>query len=366
MNIISRTLCVEIDLYTKLTALLKIGVLSVIAIYSAYADVKIVGTTPYTLNQKSKNPLAPTADKVIQLMKVELSDEKKAALLQQAKDASKHINQFSLNTFNVNNTVFADKIELGMNKVPVLDQGQHGTCVTFALTGAMDAVLGKGDYLSQLCNLQLSAYLYYFGYTDHSAWEGSWAIDVINQMAQYGVMNKDNQHKEGCGGYYHYPTNSSHSSYIVPEKFSRLSEPVFGNSMNWSDINVKDNAVQTLDNVKTALNSGNRVIFGVLLPRIDLGVVGAVGKHNTWFSPDTWLLTDDILKAAPKAVDGHELIITGYDDNAVASDNKGVKHKGLLILRNSWGKWTGDWGDFYMSYDYFKLLALDVTGIASR
>src|SRR5437879_1335677 len=50
-------------------------------------------------------------------------------------------------------------INLGMNGVPVLDQGKHGSCVTFATTAAIDAVLGKGDYVSQLCSLELGSTL---------------------------------------------------------------------------------------------------------------------------------------------------------------------------------------------------------------
>jgi C1A family cysteine protease len=49
------------------------------------------------------------------------------------------------------------------------------------------------------------------------------------------------------------------------------------------------------------------------------------------------------------------------DDNAVAVDTHGKNHNGLLILRNSWGTSVGDYGEFYMSYDYFKLLAFDIT-----
>ena len=92
-----------------------------------------------------------------------------------------------------------------MNKVPVLDQGIHGTCVTFAVTGAIDAVIGKGDYVSQLCNLQLGSYLEKHGY-GMSGWNGSHAIYVINQIEQFGIINMEKQKKLGCGGMKSYPT----------------------------------------------------------------------------------------------------------------------------------------------------------------
>ncbi|MGF2339111.1 C1 family peptidase, partial [Acinetobacter baumannii] len=60
---------------------------------------------------------------------------------------------------------------------------------------------------------------------------------------------------------------------------------------------------------------------------------------------------------------GHEMIITGYDDNAIAVDDNGREHKGLFTLRNSWGEQFGDKGNFYMSYDYFKVLTIEAQRI---
>jgi C1A family cysteine protease len=53
------------------------------------------------------------------------------------------------------------------------------------------------------------------------------------------------------------------------------------------------------------------------------------------------------------------MIITGYDDEAIAIDKLGHQHKGLFTLRNSWGSSVADKGNFYMSYDYFKTLAME-------
>jgi C1A family cysteine protease len=221
--------------------------------------------------------------------------------------------------------------------------------------------MSKNDYISQLCSLQLGSYLEKHGY-GISGWDGSYAISVINQIEQFGVVNKKKQKSVGCGGLTQYPTNSSHNpnSFMEPEQYRAISESVFGKVVNWSDVFQKNDPVKTLDEVKQALNSGDRLVFAVLLPRTDLGLVGAVGKHNTWIYKDSWVLTPEILKGIDNVEAAHEMIITGYDDNAVAVDNKRLKHKGLLTLRNSWGSSVGDYGEFYMSYDYFKLLAYDV------
>ena len=57
------------------------------------------------------------------------------------------------------------------------------------------------------------------------------------------------------------------------------------------------------------------------------------------------------------------MVITGYDDDAIAKDSAGQEHQGLLTLRNSWGANAGNHGDFYMSYDYFKLLVVEAQRI---
>lgn len=327
--------------------------------------VSIIGTINQSLkllpNQPSINDGSPSPTyKIIQLLKIKMSEEEKKRLAKRADDALKHINQFAIPT-NSNNLDLSKKVQLGMNKVPVLDQGRHGTCVTFAVTGALDALIQKEDYISQLCNLQLGNYLEIHGYGS-SGWNGSWSSHVINQIEQFGVMNKEKEHHFGCGGLKTYPAHTSRTpkTFIEPEKYHPLSELIFGKLATWSQIYQSPDTTRTLNEMKEALKSGDRLIFAVMLPRTDLGTMGAVGRHKTWIFKDTWLLTPDILKGVDKIDSSHVMIITGYDDNAVAVDNKGKKHKGLLTLRNSWGRWAGNYGEFYMSYDYFNLLSYDL------
>ncbi|KTC77100.1 C1 family peptidase [Legionella brunensis] len=354
--------------YKKITTIcLQAAALALLITKSGYAeDVKVIGSIEHTLNQLRADSSARSnnsnSKKVIQLLRIQLSLEEKALLAKRAKDALTHTNQFSLTTPRSVNLPLPSKVQLGMNKVPVLDQGMHGTCVTFAVTGALDAVMAKGDYISQVCNLQLGTYLEKHGYSV-SGWDGSYATTVINQIEQYGIVNTKKQRAYGCGGLTQYPAYSDHNpdSFIEPEKYRSMSELVFGQVVNWSDIYQKSDSNKTLNAVKEALHSGDRMAFATMLPRIDLGTAGAVGKHKTWIYKDTWVLTPEILKGLDDIEAAHEMIITGYDDNAVAVDDHGKKHKGLLTLRNSWGSSVGDYGEFYMSYDYFKLLAFDVT-----
>jgi hypothetical protein len=333
--------------------------LALLPVKSSFAgDVEVIGSIKQNIKQSTAPSAKIKSDKIIQLLHVQLSEEEKKRLTLRAEKLLAPKNQALLPTVNANGLPAK---QLGMNRVPVLDQGMHGTCVTFAVTGALDAILGKGDYISQVCNLQLGSYLEKHSYS-LSGWDGSQPITVINQIEQYGVVNNDKQRAYGCGGLKEYPIYSPYDnqSFIEPEQFRSMSELVFGKSVNWTNIYHEDDPDQTLNEVKNALQANDRLVFAVLLPRTDLGAVGAVGKYNTWVARDSWVLIPEIAREANNTRAAHEMIITGYNDNAEAVDYNGMKHKGLLTLRNSWGDGVGDYGEFYMSYDYFKLLAYDV------
>jgi C1A family cysteine protease len=340
--------------------LLLVLIVSLLPIKSVFADeIDIIGSKEQALQEHGKQSIASAKGalpkKIIQLLKVKLSTETKSRLQREVKEmnaplAAKHT---SLG--------LPRSKQLGMSNVPVLDQGRHGTCATFAITAAIDARLGKGDYISQLCYLQLGNYLAKNGQQKYSGWDGEYPINIINNITQYGVVNKSNQQTKGCGGLTQYPTDNKQTpaSFMEPTKYQAMSEMVFGTVINWDEIS-RVNSETKLDDVKEALNAGDRIVFGVLLPRVDLGTVGAVGRHKNWLFEDTWVLTPEVKKGLDNIDSGHAMIITGYDDDAVATDDHGNKHTGLLKLRNSWGTYAGDYGEFYMSYDYFKLLAIDV------
>lgn len=351
-----------------LTQSIQTLVLAASTIQFVYAtEVTVIGTLEQSLKQTTNITAKKDIqdEKIIQLLHVQLSEGEKERLARHVQNVSTHSQQFAQTDLSLASSPFPAQVKLGMNNVPVLDQGMHGTCVTFAITAALDAAIAKGDYISQLCNLQLGSYLEKHGY-GVSGWNGSYTNQVINQMEQFGIVNTEKQRKIGCGGMTQYPTYTAHNpeSFIEPDKYRAISEFIFGQQVNWYDVLQENDPIKTLDNVKQALHEGDRLVFAVLLPRTDLGFVGAVGKYKTWIYKDSWVLTPEILKGVNDVDAAHEMVITGYDDNAVAVDNHGVKHKGLLFLRNSWGSAYGDYGEFYMSYDYFKLLAYDVMRFA--
>jgi len=119
---------------------------------------------------------------------------------------------------------------------------------------------------------------------------------------------------------------------------------------------------QVIQKIKEEIAIGNRMTIGMLLD-VNVGDAGAVGNNRVL--NDTWMLTPDIISDAMNGqiYAGHELVITGYDDELVVTDENGHANRGVFTLRNSWSKLAGDQGDYYVTYDYVKFLALEVMAI---
>ena len=339
-------------------------------------DVDITGTIsktvklPLSQNSNSKNTrfTLPSKTKVIKLLKMKLSTRATQLLSDKAHRALAHRNEFS--SPSLISTQRPAEVQLGMNTVPVLDQGSQDTCATFAVTAAIDAVLNKGDYVSQLCQLQIGNYFATNGYAP-SGWNGSLGRLVLSQMDETGIVSKEQQVAQGCGGLIEYPSNGEPpESSMSLEEYHQISERM---NVNWWTLLDIHHAISqhldtnvTLNEVKDSLIEGDRIAFGILLFNFDEGFIGAAGKKGNTY--DSWILTPEMIRniwLRPSFYGGHAMIITGYDDNAIAVDNQGREYKGLLTLRNSWGDQVGDHGNFYMSYDYFKLLVLEAQRISS-
>ena len=331
------------------------------------ADVEIVGTLHYPIKKpnKSLHQALSGPIKEITLLKLELSNSAQNAIGERIYNSDESSESF----FTPQN--LSSKVQLGMNDVPVLDQGNHGSCATFATTAVVDAALNKGDYISQLCLLQLGNYLEPNAYVK-SGWNGSFNSAVLSELTLFGVVSKAQQRAQGCGGLTEYPSTASSSptAEMTPVNYHRMSETI-KYKIDWTSvINSYTDENNGVKDVKAVLSAGDRLSFGVILVDINLGAVGAVGKYHA--ANDTWLFTPEIKKDTidyingnnPKfQLGGHAMIITGYDDNAIAIDDKGRPHKGLFTLRNSWGKLAGDQGNYYMSYEYFGTLTTEAQRI---
>ncbi len=273
----------------------------------------------------------------------------------------------------VTTTNLPPRVSLGMNNVPVLDQGQHGTCVTFASTGALDALHGTTDYISQLCNLELGNALAQQDPDYPSGWDGSWNTIVLGQMAKYGIINMNYQTKYGCSGLTAYPKNepTNTGAPMDVETFKSHSEAIMDKVKIRKILAVDDaftpraDSAAVLAGVKRALANGNRVVFGVLLDT-NFHNNGSYGTYVK--AKDSWIMTPEIQRDldSDNIHGGHAMIIVGYDDNATITGPDQTQHQGVLTLRNSWGQRAGDQGNYYMSYEYFQKLVMEVVAIAKQ
>jgi len=266
-----------------------------------------------------------------------------------------------------------ESADAGMNGTPVLNQGRHGSCVTFATTGALDALIGKGDYISQLCSLELGSYLQKNAYT-YSGWNGSFGPLVISQLMTHGVVSMKTQAKKGCAGVKEYPaTNASDTGkpisvdayHKLSENLSRTTywEPILSvYQFSFDEYDHEYNSENVLNEVKKTIaikreGRNARVTFGIIIP-YQMCRVGACATNHA--ANDTWALTKSMEREFSNwELAGHEMIITAYDDNAVVTDNEGGTHTGVLTLRNSWGTSTGYEGNYYMTYDFFKRFVME-------
>ena len=299
------------------------------------------------------------APKKVSLLKLKFTDEAKKKLEERIKQLTKHPKIPALGHY-------PRKLQLGMNEVPVLDQGEHGTCTLFAMTAAIDAALEKGDYVSQLCYLDLNQYLNRNTYSSN-AWMSAWGQDLANQIMMFGVVPKTIQEKGGCAGRLDYPLLSEdlHDELSVFD-YHQISEPIQEQGLVFLPLILADqlnsnwvNRDQILYQIKSILNRGDRVTFSMILLGQQPGDASATGSYHVM--NDTWLLLPNTAAALENDEEsiGHSFVITGYDDDAIAIDAMGQLHRGLLTLRNSWGSLVGDEGDFYVTYAYFKAALLE-------
>ena len=343
------------------------SILSIFLANQAFADdIQIVGTiqTQKPTHNQSKFQsftfdIKPQEQ--ISLLKLQLSSKAKKSVNKRIKRAIK--NQQDLNAYPA---FLAPKVALGMNDVPVLNQGNHGSCVVFSITAAIDAIINKGDYVSQVCQLSLGRYIESNGHTP-SGWNGSWNRTVLGQMDSFGLVSKEEQQVSGCGGLTEYPmcgVDLLNEESVAD--FHTHSEKLSDNHIAWSTIlDVYQSSFDDIntDNVlfetKKSLLAGDRVVIGMILLDFDNGVVGAQGTYKE--KNDPWILTPamiDSLNNQPETA-GHAILVTGFDDNAIVTDENGNSQRGIVYLRNSWGANIGDKGDFYMTYAYFKALTVE-------
>ena len=256
---------------------------------------------------------------------------------------------------------------LNMHHTPVLDQGMHGSCVMFAVTGVLNSLLHGGDFISQLCQLELGSYLAIHDKSPVSGWDGAWADTTLSHIDKYGVISKRHQEQSGCADVYQYPIDNPNNqgSPMSTAQFTEHSFPI-GNMIEWTPLITQQDSLYNTHNtpanfvwmIKESLAKGHFITMGFL---IDDNIPGAGTQGHYKAEYDTWMMTPEIYNDAMRDAisSAHEIIIIGYDDSIQVKDDEGHSNTGVFILRNSWSEEAGDQGNYYMTYDYFSHLVLD-------
>jgi len=322
---------------------------------------EITGEVDIKVQPNNKTLSASSKPLEFKLPKIKLSGQSKKYLVNQLKN-------YPRDTLQIHplSSELPPKMDLGMEGTPVLNQGMHGSCVTFAVTGAINALLGAGDYVSQLCSLELGSWLTIHNEQDYSGWKGIWAPIVLNQLMTYGIISQNYQKLHGCAGVHEYPLKdeTDEGNPMSKAEYSQHSIPL-AKMLQWSSILDTEDAFsgkispkELIWLTKKQIAKGHRPVFAMLLD-IKVGYAGAVGNYKV--ANDTWMLTPQIVLDAmhDDIYAGHEMVITGYDDEALVTDEEGHVNKGIFKLRNSWSSQSGDQGNYYVSYDYFAFFIME-------
>lgn len=248
------------------------------------------------------------------------------------------INQRISNLKNIHlkfNETISSKKELGMNNVPVLDQGMEPTCITFAVTALLNAIKNKGDFISQQCFLQLSETI--ASYQCPSAWNGTWGSCLLNQAKQYGVVNNKDCPNE-------YP-NKYAGPISVNQHYDLSNNGQWSYSFNYTKLK-KANDINIIRN---NIANNKRVLVSFLINKYsNTGDPIFEYKNGLWRLPSGTYDSKQVCGYSMEKCAGHAVVITGYDD-----DNK------IFRVRNSWGDKLGANGDYFMSYDYLSVMAIN-------
>ncbi len=306
---------------------------------------RITGTTLTTINVQT-SPSGKKHKKTIGLLKViptqKFVNLRKNYLAKVIEDESER--DYSVGVVPFENSVGA--VDLGMADVPVFDQGAYGTCVTFATTSAMNALLQKGDFISQQCTLQLNRIL------GQDLWNGAYfSSQIIDPLKKYGIV------KQGQGSEKEGKCNSDYPNIFGMITVSGYKNRAKNSGADASKIQYKYYSMIKLNDVKKSLDKHHRVTvgFGILAGQDPISVQGFNLKiKNQETSGGLWACQQSSSESTycGRPNSGHEVVIIGYDDS-----------QQLLKVRNSWSDASGDNGDFYMTYTFFKAMIFDGTEI---
>lgn len=284
---------------------------------------------------------------------------------------------------------YASGLQQAINSMPVLDQGQTGTCATFSTTEALDILCGNStDYYNILDNLYIGAYLSglntsylsqdvqnqmnILGLTNFpNPWNGSFGNLVLSQYKSYGCIVGEAPN-DNNGNF----ANNNESKTINPTVSTNIVVPAFNYELLYSAPSYTQNQQESYSQqIESALQQGKLVVIGIAIDDSKAappnGMSGEIypdannqGQYDILttvsneFAPDVWTSTKQIasdIENNINGVGGHAILVTGYITNP--------QYGNFFIIRNSWGADNGTLGNDFVSFNYVNNFSTNATAV---
>lgn len=294
--------------------------------------------------------------------------------------------------------VFIKSKEQVIKKMPVLDQGNSNTCAYFSSTAAFDILFGNGtdkysNYMSLCLGEALSkniipipkdiSQILKTANTKSlpSPWDASEGIVVLSQFKSFGVVaNKDENSQNGRFGFNEKKEPITLSQINEFKKISSFEYSLLFQSVLCNIKKVYKTESDFVNAIKKEINKGNIVSIGLIIASdyepSNSGMTGSTKvingssildtskqqiktNYNTWCSdPDLGIYIKNNSNNR-EVIGSHQMIIIGFIDSTNGKD-------GVFIVRNSWGKNSGDQGNNYITYKYAYCFCDELLSIFSK
>lgn len=213
------------------------------------------------------------------------------------------------------------KIDLRKDMSPVRNQGQFGSCTSFATMGLQEFLLKKQGRFVQ----QAPAFNWYQSRRQTGAKgkdDGVPTEFALKMLDAYGsVPESDFPYLAGSKQ----QDETARLGFLTAQPSSELT-----NKGKKNRIMTGYKSVTSLSGIKKGLADGTPVV-------VAMHVFSNIGN-----TPKSGLMPLPTNK--DKYEGGHAVLAVGYDNE-----------KRVIIIRNSWGSDWADGGYFYMPYEYFKM-----------
>ncbi|MDB5098022.1 MAG: hypothetical protein JWM80_2443 [Cyanobacteria bacterium RYN_339] len=232
--------------------------------------------------------------------------------------------------FHIKDVAPAKKVDLRPLMSPVADQGNFGSCTSFAMVKGiaefmeLKKIRARGGDVAKDFVPLAPTYLWY----GERAFMGNEKIDTgATMFLGMNLLVTDGACPETDMPYCpeQYQQNELFRNFWLQNPPSR---DAASHAKNFRGGQLRQ--ITKLSEVKASLDEGYPTVFGFVV----FSNIREASK--TGMLPVPSLQEDEVLG-------GHATVCVGYDDE-----------KGCLILKNSWSENWGDKGYFYMPYDFFN------------